>query len=106
MFVTVYVTVGMEKEAKQIAKALLSKKLIACANLFPVNSLFYWEGKLQEDDEFGLIMKSRLELVDKIIEEVKNIHSYEVPCITVWPISKGNDDYLDWIQEETGGTCK
>jgi periplasmic divalent cation tolerance protein len=101
MFVSIYITVGMEKEAKNIAKTLLKKKLIACANLFPVMSLFYWEDRLQEDDEIALIMKTRNELVDKVIDEIKKLHSYEIPCIVVWQISKGNEDYLSWIEKET-----
>ena len=101
MFVSIYITVGMEKEAKNIAKTLLRKKLIACANLFPVTSLFHWENKLQEDDEIAMIMKTRTELVDKAIKEIKKLHSYEIPCIVVWQIYKGNEDYLSWIEKET-----
>ena len=101
MFVSIYITVGMEKEAKNIAKTLLRKKLIACANLFPVTSLFHWENKLQEEDEIAMVMKTRTELVDKTIEEIKRLHTYEIPCIVVWQIYKGNEDYLSWIENET-----
>lgn len=101
MYVSLYVTVGMEKEGKQIAKRLLSKRLIACANLFPVTSIFHWENKLQEDFEIAMIMKTRSELVDEVIKEIKQIHSYEVSCIVVWEIKGGNVDYLNWIEKET-----
>jgi periplasmic divalent cation tolerance protein len=104
MYVSIYVTVGKESEAKQIARTLLEKKLIACANLFPVKSLYYWEDKLQDDEEVGMIIKSQEDLVDQVISEIKTIHSYEVPCIVSWPIVKGNKEYLSWIQSETQTT--
>lgn len=101
MFSSVYITTSSEAEAKEIAKKLLDKKLIACANMFPISSLYYWENKLCDDSEFAVIMKTRAELLDELIEQIKKIHSYEVPCIVSWDISKGNEDYLKWIEKET-----
>jgi periplasmic divalent cation tolerance protein len=101
MFNSIYVTASSETEAKEIAKSMLEKHLIACANLFPISSYYYWDGKLQEDSEFGMIMKTRAELVDQLIDELKKMHSYDVPCIVSWPIDKGNEEYLSWIENET-----
>ena len=101
MYISLYGTVGTEKEARDIAKALLSKKLIACANIFPICSVFFWENKLQEDEEVGIIMKTRKELSKEVINEFKSLHSYEVPCIVSWEIKDGLPEYLDWIGRET-----
>ena len=101
MFASIYVTVSSEDEGKDIAKKLLEQRLIACANLFPINSIYYWENKLQEDIEFAIIMKTRSELIDRLIVELKKIHSYDIPCIVSWPIEKGNREYLNWVKEET-----
>ena len=101
MFVSVYVTASSEHEAKGIAKNLLDQRLIACANLFPITSLYFWNEKLEEENEFAIIMKTRSVLVDKLIDELKTIHSYDVPCIVTWDITKGNPEYLSWIQSET-----
>ncbi len=101
MFTSLYATAGNDKEARDIVKKLLSKNLIACANLFPISSLFFWDNKLQEDEEIGIIMKTQEQLVEKVIDEFKKLHSYEVPCIVSWNISNGNKDYLDWISSET-----
>ncbi len=101
MFASVYITVGSEHEAKGIAKNLLDSRLIACANLFPINSLYYWKDKFQEDKEYAIIMKTRSDLIKKLIKELKKIHSYDVPCIVSWDISNGNPDYLSWIKKET-----
>jgi periplasmic divalent cation tolerance protein len=101
MFASMYVTVSDEVEGKKIAKILLEKKLIACANLYPIDSLYNWEGSLQEDKEIAIIMKTRSELVEELIEELKSIHSYDVPCIVSWEIVKGNPEYLSWVKDET-----
>ena len=101
MFSSVYITVNSEHEAKGIAKSLLDKRLIACANLFPITSLYYWNDKFQEDKEIAMIMKTRTSLMDKLIEELKKIHPYEVPCIVSWNISRGYVDYLSWVEQET-----
>ena len=101
MFTSVYTTIGSEHEAKEIAKNLMDQKLIACANMFPINSLYFWDGKLQDDCEFAIIMKTRFELVEELITELTKIHSYDVPCIVCWEISKGNENYLSWIIQET-----
>ncbi len=103
MYASVYITASSMDEAKTLAKTLLEKKLIACANLFPINSIYYWNNKLQEDNEFAMILKTRAELVDKLLVEVKSIHSYDVPCIVTWPIAKGSEEYLSWIDHETSG---
>ena len=101
MSVTLYGTASTEKEGRDIAKKLLSNKLIACANIFPITSIFFWDNKLQEELEVGIIMKTQDELVETVIEEFKKLHSYEVPCIVSWQIEKGNQDYLNWISNET-----
>jgi periplasmic divalent cation tolerance protein len=101
MFSSIYVTVSSEAEGKEIAKKLLEQRLIACANLFPISSLYYWENKLQEDSEFAIIMKTRSKLIDQLIAELKKIHSYDIPCIVSWPIEKGNGEYLSWVERET-----
>ena len=101
MYASVYVTTASPSEAQMIAKALIEKKLIACANLFPITSIYTWSGSLHEDSETAMIMKTRTNLVDTVISETKKLHSYEVPCIVSWEISKGYQEYLDWVQAET-----
>lgn len=97
----VYVTAANEKEAKYLATYLLKKHLIACANIFPVDSFYWWKGKIENDGEVALIMKTIKKHKDRIISEIKSLHSYEVPCIEFMEIIDGNPDYLKWIEEET-----
>lgn len=97
-----YVTTRTKDEAKCIAKTLLQKKYIAGANIFPLESLYWWKGEICEEEEFALVMQSTQENFAKIEEVVKTLHSYEIPCILSFAIEKGSLDFLDWIRETTG----
>lgn len=94
-----YVTTKTKEEAKEIAKALLQKKYIAGANIFPLESLYWWQDELCEEEEYALVMQSTKENFAKIEEEVKTLHSYEIPCIVSFTITKGSSDFLSWIRE-------
>jgi periplasmic divalent cation tolerance protein len=96
-----YGTAGTENEARTIVKELLNQKLIACANIFTINSIYYWDNNLEEGAEVGIIMKTREALVEKVITEFTNLHSYDVPCIVSWKIENGLREYLAWVGTET-----
>ncbi len=98
----IYVTTPNRKEAKSIAYELINSHLAACANIFEeTTSIFIWEGKICEGKEVSMILKTREELVERLIEKVKTIHSYDCPCVVSLPITRGNKDFLNWIDEET-----
>ncbi len=97
----VYVTAKDEEEAKKIADTLLEKRLIACANMFPIKSLYRWKGVVENAEEVCLIMKTQTRHVERIISEVKAVHSYEVPCVVSLEITDGNPDFFEWIKNET-----
>ncbi len=95
----VYVTVGNSEEASLIAKKAVEDKFAACANILPqMTSFYFWEGKLQEDREVVLIFKTNESKLESLIRQIKELHSYEVPCIVSLPIDSGNPDYLDWLR--------
>ncbi len=99
--VVVLVTANSEEQARTIAHDLLAKKLIACANLVPVNSLFMWDGQLQDEREVLMIIKTQSSVFkDKVIEAVKALHSYDVPEVIAMPIVLGSAEYLRWIASE------
>ena len=87
-------------ENRKISINLLDRKLIACANIFPINSLYKWENKIEDTKEMVIIAKSVKEKFKEIENEVKKIHSYKVPCIVMIEISKTNKEYLDWVKDE------
>ncbi len=95
----VYITASSKGEAEKLAKHLLEKKLAACVNIFPIKSYFWWEGKIEEAEEYGMIVKTRAEKFSALRDEVKKLHSYTVPCICAIPIERGLKEFLDWIDE-------
>jgi periplasmic divalent cation tolerance protein len=92
------VTTANKEEAEKIAQCLLDEKLIACANIVgPVSSLFWWKGKIERAEEYVLIMKSNMNLFEKLSKRVKALHSYEVPEIIALPIVIGYKAYMEWL---------
>jgi len=96
-----YATAASEKEAASLAKSLLNKRLIACANIFRIRSIYHWKGKTVDEDEFAVIMKTRTALVKRAIAEAAKIHPYELPCLVSYPMGDGLPAYLEWIDGET-----
>ena len=76
--------------------------MAACVNIIDnMQSMYWWEGEIQDDREVILIAKTREPLVPELIEKVKSIHSYDCPCVVSLPISDGNKAFLKWIEDET-----
>lgn len=98
MFSIVYITAGSMEEAKEIARTLVEDKLAACVNMFPITSVYRWNG-IQEGEEVAMIVKTTYEQIENIEKAVKEIHSYTVPCILSFSIDGGSLDYLDWIDD-------
>jgi len=100
--IVVLVTVGSEREAETIATALLEERLAACVNVTsPVRSLYLWEGRIADDQEWQLIIKTQARLFEALATRVRALHSYDVPEIIALPVLAGTTDYVDWIQKET-----
>jgi periplasmic divalent cation tolerance protein len=95
----VYVTCSSRKEAGSIAKCLLDKNLVACANSFPLDSWYHWNNKLVNCREYALIAKTLPINYKKIVAAVKKIHSYKTPCI-LHLSAASDEDYLDWVRKE------
>jgi periplasmic divalent cation tolerance protein len=98
----IYVTAPSDEEARKIAGTVVAERLAACANIIPgVTSLYWWQGRVQEDSEVTIILKTRDDRVDRLTERVKDLHSYECPCVVALPIAEGNPAFIDWIVAET-----
>ncbi len=96
--IIVLITVGSEEEAHKIAELLVNEKKAACVNIVPeIDSIFWWEGKIDSAQESLLLVKTRASLFPEIVELVKRMHSYEVPEIIALPIIAGSEDYLKWL---------
>ncbi len=98
--IVVLVTTGTGEEAHKIADKLLSERKAACVSIVPgVSSFFRWQGERDSARENLLIIKTKAELLNDVIDLVKQLHSYEVPEIIALPIVGGNADYLEWIDK-------
>ena len=100
--IVVFVTCGSEEEGLKIANALVEGRLAACANLIsPVRSIYRWEGKIWNEKEWLLILKTQKERFGELEKKVRSLHSYSLPEIISLPISDGSSSYLKWIKENT-----
>lgn len=100
--IVILITTGSSEEGAKIAQALVAEHLVACVNIIPsVRSFFFWEGKVQDVAEVLLVCKSRMALMEKVIEQVKSLHSYTVPEIIALPIMAGLPSYLAWMKDST-----
>ncbi|BAS82682.1 Os03g0186950, partial [Oryza sativa Japonica Group] len=100
--IVVYVTVPNREAGKKLSQSIISEKLAACVNIVPgIESVYWWEGKVQTDAEELLIIKTRESLLDALTEHVKANHEYDVPEVIALPITGGNTKYLEWIKNST-----
>lgn len=98
----VYITTENMEEAREVGKVLIQEKLVACVNMLEqMESMFMWNGEFQNEKEVVLIAKTKASLVNELIDKVKEVHSYDCPCIVTLPLESGNQAFLDWIDEET-----
>ncbi len=95
----VFITAPVDK-GEEIARYLVENKLAACVNIVQkVKSIYWWQGKIEEDAESLLIVKTSSDRLEHLISRVKEIHPYTVPEIVSLKIEEGNPDYLKWIGE-------
>lgn len=99
----VYITTSDRAEAERIGRSLVDQRLAACVNILEgMQSIYWWEGAIQTSEEAVLIAKTEDALFEKLMEAVKKMHSYSVPCIISFRIQKANPDYLQWLRDSVG----
>lgn len=95
-----FVTTTDETSAKILANLIITHKLAACVNIIPkITSIYHWEGKVNEDSEVLMMIKTKTSRIEDLIKFVRENHSYSVAEVISIPIEKGNPSYLDWIQK-------
>jgi periplasmic divalent cation tolerance protein len=103
--IVVLVTCGSSKEAEEIGRALVERKLAACANILrsPVRSIYRWKNKVELANEVLMILKSSRSRFAALDRAIRGLHSYDLPEIVALPITKGSRGYLDWISRSVSG---
>jgi periplasmic divalent cation tolerance protein len=100
--IVVFITAQSEEEATKIGQVVVKDGLAACANIVPrIKSIFNWQGKLSEESETLMVLKTRVSLFAELAQTVQRLHSYEIPEIIALPIVTGLPSYLDWVRENT-----
>ncbi len=96
-------TTGSHEEAGKIARALVERSLAACVNIVPrIESVYRWQGKVETAEEWLLLIKTQADLFERVRDAVKELHSYDLPECVMLEVSAGSQEYLDWIDKNTG----
>jgi periplasmic divalent cation tolerance protein len=98
----VLTTAGSPQEAEKIARALVERRLAACVNIIPqIQSVYRWKEKIEQETEWLLIIKTRLNIFDSVRDAIKELHSYDLPECVMLDVSDGSEAYLNWVSENT-----
>ncbi len=97
--IILYVPCGSEDEAKEIARALVEEKMIACANIHTSESIYEWKGSTVEGNEWVLLLKTVEARYGDVLKRIKELHSYETPCIMRIPVT-ANSEFEMWVKKQ------
>jgi len=98
----VFTTLPSADKAAELGKVLVEERLAACANLIPaVRSIYRWQGKLQDENEVLMLLKTRAENLERLKLRILELHPYEVPEVLAVPVEAGYQAYLEWLAGET-----
>ena len=101
--VSVYCVFADEEEARRIGRTVVEERLASCINILgPCRSIYRWEGKIEEAEEFPALLKTSAAAADRLVKRLAELHSYEVPAITVWRAEQALQAYADWVEQSTG----
>lgn len=105
-YVQVVTTTDSEQAAAELARGIVEARGGACVQVLPIRSFYRWDGAVQDDPEWQLLIKAAASRLDALIEHIRANHTYDVPEIIATPIVGGHDAYLSWVGEETEATGK
>jgi periplasmic divalent cation tolerance protein len=99
--ISIYSTFPDQPTAERITRTLVEEGLVACANLFGIDSVYRWQGAVETATECAALLKTRQALYQAVEDRIRQLHPYEVPAIVAYPIVAGHAEYLRWIDEST-----
>jgi periplasmic divalent cation tolerance protein len=98
--VVVVTTVGDEEQALLIAREMVARRLAACVNVLPgIRSVYRWQGKICQDGEYLLLIKTLAEEYEPVAAAIRELHSYELPEILAFPVEQGDARFFAWIRD-------
>ena len=100
---SVYAIFANAEEAERIGRQIVEERLAACINILgPCRSVYRWQGAIETADEVPAIFKTTAAQADALVARIAALHSYALPCVTVWPVDKLLAGYADWVESSTG----
>ena len=97
----VYMTASSQEEAEKIAEVLVKERYAACVNLLGnIQSFYRWNNQVEKGSEVAFIAKTKTGMVSKLVQKVKELHSYECPCVISWELGESNPEYVNWLNSE------
>ncbi|MDH6577576.1 divalent-cation tolerance protein CutA [Kitasatospora sp. MAP5-34] len=102
-FIVVTTTHDAEDKARALAAAVLRERLAACAQVYPISSVYWWDGDVRTEPEWRIDFKTRADLSDRLTAFIREQHTYDTPEIIGVPVVTGSSAYLDWVNTETIG---
>lgn len=101
-YVQVTTTTDSRKEAAELAKAAVTERLAACAQLVgPIASTYWWEGEIESAEEWMVLFKTTTDCFEALVAQITEQHSYDTPEIIATPVVAGSAEYLSWVREQT-----
>lgn len=97
----VVTTVGSADDARRLARAMVDRRLAACAQIGAIDSIYRWQGAVQEDAEFRLLFKTAADRVQPLLGALRELHPYELPALHAWPVAAADPAYAGWVVEST-----
>lgn len=95
--ILIYSTFSNKQEAQAVGEGLVRKKLAGCVNIFPIDSIYRWQGKIVKEKEFAALIKTKKANFKKAEKFILENHSYTTPCIMEIPINRITKKYLNWL---------
>lgn len=100
--IAVLTTVGSEADARRMARALVEQRLAACVQISRIDSVYRWEGAVQEEPEWRLLVKAPASRWDELHRAVRALHPYELPALFALPVSQADEAYVQWVEDQSG----
>ncbi len=100
-FLLVMTTVAEQDDARRIGAELLTRRLVACVQISPIESLYRWQGSIQNEVEWRLVLKTTSERYESLVQALRELHAYELPAIYAIPVTEAFEPYATWVREET-----
>ncbi len=101
--VAIYVLFGSDEEARRIGRLMVERRLAACVNILaPCHSIYRWQGAVEEAAEVAAIFKTTVGGAEALAAAIREVHSYDVPAISVLPVVATQTDYAAWVRDNVG----